>query len=829
MKCCAPQFFACASVGVLTFAFSVAHCLGGRDLAAQVSQLTEVQNLKEQAEAALSITNGTIKLAGLEQPVKVLRDPWGVAHIYAQNQHDLFFAQGFVTAQDRLFQMELWKRVGQGRLAEVLGPGYLARDINARLLSYRGSMDVEYASYAADAKQILEAFAQGINAYIATRTMPGGQGLPLEFRLANFKPELWKPEDCLMRMAGFAVTRNAVSELANSQLVAVLGAKKASSLLNLDPPVQLDAAPGIDFSGLSPELLRDLQGSDSAITFSAPAAVADNDLELPSDPGSAKWASNAWVVSGKLTKSGRPLLCNDPHRTVDKAPALRYLVHLTAPGWNVIGVTEPGSPGVVAGHNERVAWGWTNFGMDQQDLYLEKTDPRNLLRYKIKAGWENMRVEKATFKVKGQASVDVDLKFTRHGPVLWEDSVTHRALALRWVGAEPGGAGYLAYLNIDRVGSWKEFEEAVKRLKVPTHNIVYADIDGNIGEHSVGASPVRGNWTGTLPQPGDGGYEWSGWVPVSELPHQFNPKRGFVVTANQRMIPEDFHYKVAFQWAESYRANRITELLSQAVVNGHKLTVEDMARIQGDVSPLPAREMLHLLSDAAGRSNDVLVRLLLNWNQSMDRDSAAAVLYELWRIEVEKQIAQRLVPQRAWSIVVGHVSTEVVMRRLKLPDKETFGAKPQATRDQLLLDALKSAAEQLKTLQGTDPAQWSWGRLHKVRFHHALELVPNMDSLVELGPVARPGDGHTVNATVYSPGNFEQTYGASYRAVMDVGGWDNSMVMNAPGQSGQPGSPHYSDLLNLWDQMRYIPMLYSRSTVEKTAKERLSLEPASPN
>jgi penicillin G amidase len=830
MKASYPGLVAFALLGVLGFSFPVARYLGARrDTAIQHSQMSAVQDLQKQAKAALSVTSGTFKLAGLEQPVEILRDSWGVAHIYAQNQHDLFFAQGFVTAQDRLFQMELWKRVGQGRLAEVLGPKYLARDINARLLSYRGSMQLEYASYAADTKQILEAFTQGINAYITTRTVPGGQELPFEFRLADFTPELWRPEDCLMRMAGFAVSRNAVSELANSQLVTLLGAEKASSFLNLDPPVQLDPAPGIDFSGLSPQLLDDLQGSDSALAFSATPAVTQNHLELPNDPGSSQWASNAWVVSGKLTKSGRPLLCNDPHRVVDKAPALRYLVHLSAPGWNVFGATEPALPGVQAGHNQRVAWGWTNFGIDQQDLYLEKTDPKNRLRYKTKAGWENMRVEKATFKVKGQASVDVDLKFTRHGAVVWEDPATHRALALRWMGAEPGTAGYLGYLTMDRVRNWKEFEEAVKRLKVPTHNIVYADIDGNIGEHSVGASPVRRNWTGTLPEPGDGGYEWAGSIPVAELPHQFNPERGFVVTANQRMIPDDFRYNVAFQWAEPYRANRITELLSQAMASRHKLTLEDMEHIQSDVSPLPAREMLHLLSSAAGNSSETLVRLLLNWNGSMDRNSAAAVLYELWRIEVEKQVVQLLVPRSAWNVLVGHMSTEVVIRHLKQADKETFGTKPQATRDQLLLNAVKSAAQQLNTLQGPDPTQWSWGRLHKIIFHHPLERVPNMKTLVEVGPVARPGDGHTVNATVYSPDNFEQTHGASYRAIMDVGNWDNSMVMNAPGQSGQPGSPHYSDLVQQWDQVRYFPMLYSRGAVEKNARERMNLEPASPN
>jgi penicillin amidase len=559
--------------------------------------------------------------------------------------------------------MELWKRVGQGRLAEILGPTYLARDINARLLAYRGSMEEEYASYAPDAKQILQAFAEGINAYITQRRAPGGQGLPLEFRLAGFAPETWKPEDCLTRMAGFPMTRNAVTELNHAQLVALVGAAKASTLFDLDPPMTLDPAPGVDFSGLSAQLLRNLQGSDSALAFPSSEAAASA-LDLPDEPGSSKWASNNWVVSGKLTKTGRPLLSNDPHRTVDKVPSIRYVVHLVAPGWDVIGPTEPGSPGVEAGHNQRVAWGWTIFGLDQQDLYLEQLNPEDPLRYKTETGWERMRVEKATFRVKGQSDTIVDLKFTRHGPVLWEDPATRRALALRWIGAEPGTAGYLACLTMDRVQNWQEFEEAVKRWKVPSHNIVYADIDGNIGEHSVGKVPLRGNWTGTLPEPGDGGYEWSGYVPVSELPHQFNPPLGFIVTANQKMTPDNYPYKVGFEWGDPYRANRIREVLSEAATSGRKLTSEDMERLQGDVTPLPAREFVRLLRSAAGQSDDPSVRLLLDWNGSIDRDSAAAVVYELWQTEVERQVAQRLAPKSVWNVVVGHLPLTVVLRHL---------------------------------------------------------------------------------------------------------------------------------------------------------------------
>src|SRR5580692_8647931 len=351
---------------------------------AQSSAQSGPASLDARAKAVLAAIRGTRHVHGLEQAVRVQRDRWGVAHIYAQNEHDLFFAQGFVVAQDRLFQMELWKRSGQGRLAEILGPSAVERDINARRLRYRGDMDAEYKSYAPDTKQILEAFTSGINAYIEEIQKPGGIGLPLEFQLGGFKPEPWKPVDCLNRMAAYSMTGNGASELHNAQLVALLGPEKAAELLELDPPIKLDPAPGIDFSGLSPALLENLVGSDVPLHFA----------ERPPE------GSNNWTVSGALTASGKPLLANDPHRVIAQ-PSLRYIVHLVAPGWNVIGAGEPGLPGVAAGHNERIGWGFTIFDLDQQDLYMEKLNPADPLEYETPGGWERMTVARESIAVRG--------------------------------------------------------------------------------------------------------------------------------------------------------------------------------------------------------------------------------------------------------------------------------------------------------------------------------------------------------------------------------------------------------------------------------------------
>lgn len=766
------------------------------------------QSLAARARNEVSQIRGTLKIAGLEQPVTVLRDRWGVAHIYAKNEHDLFFAQGYVVSQDRLFQMELWKRSGQGRLAEILGPSALQRDVSARLLRYTGNMETEYASYSPDTKAILQAFTEGINAYIAERMRPGGPGgpgLPIEFQIAGFKPEPWKPEDCLNRMAAYSMMGNATAELYHAEAVAVLGAARATKLFAFDPAVELDPAPGINFAGLSPELLRNVVSSDTRIEF----------------PAHALQGSNDWTVSGALTASGKPIVANDPHRVIAE-PSLRYVVHLVAPGWDVIGAGEPGLPGVAVGHNQNIAWGFTIFGLDQQDLYLEKVNPANPLEYKTDHGWEKMRVETETFGVRGQASVAVDLKFTRHGPVLWEDKT--RALALRWIGAEPGTAGYLGSLAVDRAQNWQQFEEAVKSWKVPSENLAYGDRAGNIGEYSVGLSPIRKNWYGLLPVPGDGRYEWSGFVPTKDLPHSFNPATGFIATANHKMIPLNYPYRVGYEWAPGFRFRRISDVLGKAKSSGHKLTMADMEKLQTDVLSTPGLELISVLRQVAGRSSDPDVRLLLGWDGVVARQSAAAALYEIWLQEVTTAVSHRVVPKELWGMMRGWPVIKV-LDAVAHPTSEIFGPRPETARNELLLDALKSAHQKLAALEGPDPAKWAWERIHVVEFRHPLDEAPNGKALFDLGPIPRPGDDYTVNATGFRPGDYKQVAGASYREIMDLSDWDKSVAVNVPGQSGQPGSPHYSDLLPLWSEGQYFPLSYSREAVEKYATDKLVLEP----
>ena len=759
------------------------------------------------AQKALAVLSGQLHILGLAQPVNVLRDRWGVAHIYAKNQHDLFFAQGVVAAQDRLFQMELWKRAGQGRLAEILGPSALARDVNARALRYRGDMRAEYESYSPDTQAILTAFTDGINSYIASLAVAGGPGLPLEFQLAGFSPDPWHPEDCLNRMAAFSMTGNAFSELEHARVLTDFGAK-AARLFDFDPAVALDPDPQLDLAGLSPVLLKNLVGSDHRIEFPA------HSLE----------GSNNWTISGALTASGKPLLANDPHRVI-ALPSLRYMVHLVAPGWNVIGAGEPGLPGVALGHNEHIAWGFTIFGLDQQDLY-EELNPANPLEYKTEAGWRKMEVHPEKFLVKGAATADVDLKFTRHGPVLWTDG--KRALALRWVGSEPGTAGYLASLSIDRAQNWDQFEASVARWKVPSENIVYADIAGNIGEHSAGLAPKR-TWTGLLPLPGSGNYNWSGFIPTQELPHSFNPTEGFVATANHKMIPDGYPYKVGYEWVPPYRVARIRSIIESARQDHHKLTVADMEALQTDVTSLPALEFQKLLRSSVMKDDPVLSSFL-RWDGRLTRESSDAALYEVWWKQIRVALAERIskhqdshIPQLGGRY--DDLSPGMRMRILANPDKDFFGENAVAGRDQMLADTLRSAHAELAKLMGSNPSEWAWGKLHTVSFRHSLDQQPGVKALLDLGPLPRPGDEYTVNATGTSGGWWEQVSGASYREILDTSDWDQSVAVNTPGQSGQPGSPHYSDLLPLWDAGKYFPLVYSRKAVEAETQDRLTLMP----
>ena len=455
-----------------------------------------IEDLQDESLKRLAQIEGSVSVPGLDQQVEVLRDRWGVAHIYAKTVHDLFFTQGYVAAQDRLYQIEIWRRTGSGELAEVFGPDYASRDRIARLVRYRGGMEAEWASYSPHSREIAEAFTSGINAYVEHNR----DNLPIEFELLDFQPGVWEPRHVLLRIAGLLMVRNIGQEIARAKMVAQLGVEAAQNWFPTDPPRELLPDPEIDLTGI-----------DDRVTSEYRRAVSIPVLQ-------SQDGSNNWVVSPELSATGAPLLASDPHRPVI-LPSLRYLVHLNGPGWNVIGAGEPALPGVAIGHNERVGWGFTIVQYDAADLFVETTNPQNKNQYLLGDDWLDMQIEHEELQIKGQDQPSqVELRFTHNGPVIWEDPDNDRVIALRWAGQEPGTAGYLGSLALDQVQDWDGFVEAMRAWKIPAENIVYADVDGNIGWIPAGLMPIREGWSGLLPRASP-----HGPVPLERIPVDRGP------------------------------------------------------------------------------------------------------------------------------------------------------------------------------------------------------------------------------------------------------------------------------------------------------------------
>jgi penicillin amidase len=761
------------------------------------------ESLLQKSRAALARTEGEIAVPGLKEPVEVLRDRWGVPHIYARTDDDLFFAQGFVVAQDRLFQIDLWRRVGVGETAAVLGPDALEGDRFARLVRYRGDPDAEWASYSTDARRIASAFTRGINAAIDQT----GDRLPVEFQVLGIRPAHWRPEDCLARMSGVIMTHNFSSEVSRSGLVAAVGTEQARRLAPTDPPRAYAPAPGLDLAGLDRSVLAGYNRATGPLSF-----------RLGRD------GSNNWVVDGSRSVSGKPLMANDPHRTI-ALPSLRYLVHLHAPGWDVIGAGEPGIPGVAVGHNERIAWGFTIAGLDQADLYVEETKPDDPTQYRLGDHWERMTVVREKVTVKGEKDpAEVELRFTRHGPVLHQDEPRHRAYALKWAGSEPGSAAYLGSLAVDRAGSWPEFLRALESWKSPGENMIYADVDGNIGWVAAGLMPVRKGWDGLLPVPGAAAaYEWQGFLPVKDLPQTFNPASHFIATANHNIVPAGYPHEIGYEFATPYRFERIRQRLEVKA----KLDREDFVSIQQDSTSLPGQALARL---ARGLSADdpglrPYLDLMARWDGVLSLDTPAGPLYAAWLDELLTEFYRPYVPKQLLGFVAGKSGVPGMLAALETPDRTWFGDQPAVQRDRLLRETLTTAVGKVKSLLGDDPGRWSWGKLHVAVFRHPLSVLgPAYAKAFDLGPVPRPGDGYTPNAASYNA-KFEQVSGASYREVFDLADWDRALATSTPGQSGQPGSPHYADLLPLWAEGKYFPLAFSRGKVEEVTRQRLLLKP----
>ena len=786
----------------------------------------------------------TLRLPGLEQPVEIVRDRWGINHIYAKTEHDLFFAQGWAAAKDRLFQFEVWRRQATGTVAEWLGPRELDRDIGARLFRFRGDLNAEFQHYHPRGRAIITAFVDGINAYV-TEARRDPSRLPIEFRLLNTLPGLWTPEVVISRHQG--LLGNITDELDYGRMVAALGPARVKALQAFRPgDPDLTLAPGIDSALLAGDILKlynafrgplRFQAEDIAPAFrsagatrapGAEAAAAAAAASEPADP--IDWArerlaggSNNWIVSGRLSQSGAPLLANDPHRAIS-VPSLRYFAHLVGPGWDVIGGGEPVLPGLSIGHNQHGAWGLTIFETDGEDLLVYETDPANPDRYRYRGQWETMRVIVDTIPVKGQRPAIVRYRYTRHGPVVHQDVARHRAFAVRAAWLEPGGAPYLSSLRIDQATTWEEFRAANRYGHIPGENMIWADRTGHIGWQAVGIAPRRPNFSGLVPVPGDGRFEWNGYLDILQKPHVLDPAEGFLATANQDNVPRDFPAMdaIGFTWASPHRWARATEVLG----SGRRFSLVDMTRLQTDELSIPARELTRLLRDLTLPTPrlDSLRRRLLAWDHVLGRESVEAGIYVAWERRLTQLTYEQLVAP-AERAALPTIPFEVVLRAVTVPDG-AWGATPLAARDALLVRALVEAEASLRERFGPEVGGWAYGRpgYKHVLIRHPLSglVADSLQARLDVGPAPRGGYGLTLNAN----GNGDnQTAGASFRIAIDLADWDLALGTNTPGQSGDPASPFYRDLFGEWARDRYFPVLYTRPKIDAATAARTRLTP----
>ncbi len=780
-----------------------------------------------------------LQLPELEKTVEIITDQWGVPHIYAQTEHDLFFAQGFYAARDRLFQFEMWRRQATGTVAEILGERELDRDRGARLFRFRGNMEQEMAHYHPHGKLIITAFVAGVNAWIK-QTLQNPELLPLEFKLLGLKPGLWTPEVVVSRHQG--LLENVVDEWKYARALKLVGAEKLKELLWFHPQ-----DPDLNIDPKIPPALFEQDVLKLYNAFRRPLSFKPEDLvSAVRNPNSAQYqdlveaddqayeeaqrekisnvGSNNWIVSGALTQSGYPMLGNDPHRALS-TPSLRYMAHLSGAGWDVIGGGEPVIPGISIGHNNSGAWGLTIFATDAEDLYVYETNPANPNLYKVAGEWRAMKIIKDTIQIKGGAPVIVEHKYTHHGPVVFEDPATKTACAVRAAWLEVGGSPYLASLRMGQAKNWEEFRAACRYSHIPAENMIWADRKGNIGWQAVGIAPIRRHHSGLVPVPGDGRYEWDGYLPILQRPSVLNPTQGYWATANENNTPNNFAFpeSTGFVWADPYRSDRCLEVLG----SGRRHTIQDFMSLQTDYLSIPARNLVPLLRNlvSADTSAEWARKQLLNWDFKLEKTSITATLFDAWERQLRVQFEQLLVPEKARSLIT--IPTHRIVEYLLLPDGK-FGAKdPVRARNDFMLQALSTAMRNLETkFQGIPRSRWQYGQeLYKhVELRHLLSnsVNPEIRKQLNHGPLPRGGSGNTPCSTGSA---FNQISGASFRFIADTENWDHCVGINTPGQSGNPAHPHYRNLFELWANDQYFPLFFSRKKIESVQYGKLDLAP----
>ncbi|OGO15178.1 MAG: hypothetical protein A2Y93_00630 [Chloroflexi bacterium RBG_13_68_17] len=761
--------------------------------------------------------DGQIRLPGLSDPIEILRDRWGVPHVYARSADDLFFAQGFVHAQDRLWQMELNRRTASGRLSELFGPLALDTDRAVRTFGFRRLGEADWQAMDGSFRAVFEAYTRGVNAFLTAPTSK----MPIEFTLLGYKPEPWQPLDSVAfsRVMIWQLSHAWYGEIVRAQVHQAVGAAAAAELeIHYPTGSPIILPKGIEFNRLA----------------------EDGRLQAARGPFLQRGlGSNSWVLSGARTTTGTPFLCNDMHLALS-LPSLWYEVHLCGGGLDVTGVSLPGVPLIMVGHNAHIAWGMTLAYTDCEDLFLEEFDPQDEQRYRAPGGWLEAEVIPDPIKVKGQADPHIEeVVITRHGPIISDVvGAPERRLAVQSMALRPSPA-IRGWYQLNQAHDWDEFVEAMRLIEAPQLNVVYGDTRHNIGYWVTGKVPVRAKGDGMTPAPGwSGEYEWIGEVPFEEMPHALNPGRGWLVTTNERIVPDDYPHFLGNVWMNGFRGRRLSEIIQAA----DRLGPDDFCRMQMDVTCIPGQEFVDRLKGL--RSPDPEVRaaldLLRAWDGKLTTETVGGTVYEVARYMLVRNLLEPgLGPDLALHVMgqgfhpllmsanefYGHDT--VAMLRM-LGDEDSWWVGQAGGRQAVLERSLREAVGWLRAHLGPDSAAWQWGRIHRAPFPHAMGLQKPLDRVFNRGPLPVGGDADTPCSTAMMPNDpyDNKAWAPGFRQIIDLGDLSRSQVLHVPGQSGQLGSRHYDDLAPLWSEGRLHPMLWTREQVEREIEGRLRLEPA---
>ena len=804
--------------------------------------------------------DGDVRLSGLDGPVDIYRDTFGVPHIYASSTHDLFFAQGYVHAQDRFWQMDFWRHIGSGRLSEMFGESQLETDQFLRTLGWARVVEQELTQLDPQSLAILDSYAQGVNAYLADHA---GTELSLEYAVSkllnpDYQVEAWQPLHSLTWAKAMAwdLRGNMDEEIERAILLKSLGAERVAELF---PPYPADhpviVTSGNRESRLERRMPDSVDFSSMVAAFEPPLAnlaVRIDALDGLIGPSGSGVGSNSWVVSGERTSTGKPLLANDTHLSA-QMPSIWYEIGLhctpqleTCP-FNVTGFSFAGAPGVIIGHNERIAWGFTNLGPDVMDLYIEKLNPANPDQYEVNGEWVDMVKVQETIQIAGGEPVELTVRYTRHGPVISEtygkldgfgeaagvELPDGYAISLRWTALEVSHT-FPAIWRLNQARNWDEFRRAMSLFDVPSQNTVYADVDGNIGYQAPGKIPVRASGDGWLPVPGwTDEYEWMGYIPFEEMPYTFNSPKGYIVAANNAVVGPDYPYFITAEWNYGQRARRIVEMIESHV---DPIDIAWMQNMQGDGQDLNAEILMPYLPQAQwGRP--ILAQafeLLQTWDGQNSMNSAGAALFAVfWKNLLAATFHDEL--PEAYYPEGGSRWIQVVRNLVGQPASPWWDDRTTPdlveTRDEILLRAFTSAVDELEKTHGTDPSKWAWGDLHTLTLRNQTlgeSGVAPIEAIFNRGPYPTAGGESIVNATGWEANAehpYEVTWLPSKRMVVDFSDLNNSVTMHTTGQSGHAYHPHYADMVDLWRTIQFHPMLWERERVEAEAQGHLRLVP----